>query len=329
MRFYPLLVIIALLAFSLLEHPVDAAYKLVDGHLINVKDLATSSLEEHHAFAKQAFEEENWQRLLQESRILLKSFPQSEQAYEARYFTGVSYYHLGDYHNANKFLSRYLSVPGAPQYFSEALRLKFAIAEQFRQGVKKHLFNTASLPRWVSAKNDALEIYDELARALPGSEIAAKAMLGKADLYLQQREYSAAAGEYQAFLQRYPHHFLAPQSYVSLLRSYRLEGHSEYQNPDLLAHAYVQFRHFEESFPQDPKLEEGKKELQRLEEIYAQGYYDMGRLYERKKQPHASVLYYLSALRQFPQAEIAKVCRQRLQKLQHLVSEMNLTVETL
>jgi hypothetical protein len=47
----------------------------------------------------------------------------------------------------------------------------------FKDGAKKHLLGIDSLPEWLPAKEEALEIYEEVLAALPHSELAAQSFI--------------------------------------------------------------------------------------------------------------------------------------------------------
>ena len=70
-----------------------------------------------------------------------------------------------------RLLSDYLKKSASPKHFEEAIEMKFAIAEFFREGGKKRLFGSHKLPAIMPAREDALKIYDEVITTLPHHDI--------------------------------------------------------------------------------------------------------------------------------------------------------------
>ncbi len=103
---------------------------------------------------------------------------------------GEAYFKLGQLEIANERFTTYLNHSASPKHFEEAIHYKFHVAESYRKGVKKPLFGSHKLPKIVSGEEDALQIYDEVITGLPHDDIAAKALLGKAELQLRFEDYS-------------------------------------------------------------------------------------------------------------------------------------------
>ncbi len=306
---------------------LEAAYKLIDGKLLDDEEVATLPLEDHYALGVEALESENWSEAVRHFRVMVSSFGNSSRLGETRYYLGASYYHLDEFDLANDAFSDYLQQSGAAKYFQEVLKYKFAIAEQFRGGANKHLFGSQKLPKWVSAEEDALKIYEEIIVAVPGDSLATEAMFGKAQLFELMQEYHDAADTYQSLTQRYPKHSLANDAYRALGNIYLQESSVEQNNIDLLLLAKLNLNKFKTTYPNDPKVSELETNLKDMEEIFAGGLYKTAQFYERKNEEKASVIYYFSAIRQYPKTEVAERCKQRLNALKEYVQEMNISEE--
>ncbi len=223
--------------------------------------------------------------------------------------------------------SDYLNQKKRLRYFEDAIAYKLAIADKFKEGARKHLFESERMPKWVTAREDALSIYDELIAIVPNHEIATKALHGKAILQQKLNDNKAAIETYQLLIKRFPKHPLASDAYLAINEIYYGQSHTEFQNPDLLELARLNLKRFIQSFPRDPKIEEAKKYLAEMEEIHARGLYDTGLFYERTKKPKASVIYYVTALEKFPNAPSSQLCKKRLLKLNDAAVELNVTAE--
>src|SRR5690606_24320584 len=143
----------------------------------------------------------------------------------------------------------------------------------FKSGAKKHVLDAKQLPKWASADPLAIEIYDEVASALPSSDLAAKALFSKGSVLARQRDYRGSIDSFQLLIQRFPKHELAPESFLAINRVYLHQLRREFQNPDILAFAEINLQRFEESFPQEERIEQAYSELMAIKETYAKGLY--------------------------------------------------------
>ncbi|MDB6081860.1 MAG: hypothetical protein JWO53_1132 [Chlamydiia bacterium] len=304
----------------------ESAYLYKNGKLTDTKEVAEFPLEQHFELGMQALQKKDWPEAMQQFRIVTINFPDADLGQEGFYFLGVAYYHMGDPDLANKNLTIYLQKPKSQKYFIETFRYKLAIADDFKNGARKHLFGQAKLPKCFSDKNAAIDIYNEVSNSLPTHELAAKALFSKAALLLSLSDFKGSIEAYQAIIKKFPKTTLASQSYVKIAETLLEESKVEFQNPDLLASAQINLKKFSQDFPKaEAQLQTVKDALMTMHEVYAQGLYETGRFYERKKMPTAAVLYYTQAVKQFPDTQVAKVCTKRLQTLDKHVKEMKLS----
>lgn len=282
---------------------------------MNKEDVATMSVQEHYSLLLEAFQTENWQEVIQQSNILIKNFPNSPFYQEAFYFMAAGYFHKGDYDISNQHLTTYLRKQTALQHFREALELKFQVAEKFRGGFKKHIGGYELLPQWMPAKDEAIDIYDEVINALPNDDLAAKALYGKAILLLEDDEYNASVETYQTLIRRFPQHPLTPEAYVEIAKVYYTESKEKYPDADYLDLASINLRKFKQDFPTDDRVTIAEGIFADMQEVYAKSFYEIARFYERTKKPHASILYYSKIVKAFPNTKTAELSKSRLNAL--------------
>ena len=303
----------------------EAAYVLKNGRLVDVKEIAEFPMQEHYNLGTKAIKEKQWEEAIRQFRIVIINFPDADLATESLYFLGMAYYHDGDVDLSNKKFSLYLEKQRNPQYFIEAFRYKLAIAHAFSDGARKHLFDQEKLPKIFAAREEAIQLYDEIANALPNHELAAKALFAKAGLLRDEKDFKSSVETYQAIIRKFPQTEFASESYVKIATTLLEECQVEFHNPDLLTTAEISLKKFARDFPKaTEQLEQSAALLQEMKEVYAVGLYETGRLYERKSEPKASVIYYHQALLQFPQTKIAKECKMRIQHLEKYAKEIQL-----
>jgi len=304
-----------MLASMLLLLPLSAAYTIKDGKVRNVNEVATLSVQEHHGLLLEAVQAERWDEVVQQATIMVQNFPDSPFYQESFYFLGLGFFHKEDFEIANQHLTTYLKKQTALQHFREAIELKFHIADRYGAGYKKHLGGVEFLPRWMPAKDEAIEIYDEVINALPNDDLAAKALFGKGKVVLDDEEYSSSIEVFQTLIRRFPKHALAPDAYVEIGKVYLIESKERYPDADFLDLATLNLKKFRQDFPSDERIETAENILAEMQEVYAKSFYDIAKFYERTKKPHASILYYSKIVKAFPNTKTAELSKKRLSVL--------------
>lgn len=293
----------------------EAAFTIRDGKVVDASEVATLSVEEHYRIAVAAMEHEDWPEAVRQFSIVTANFPRTPHAQEGAFYLGVAHFQVEDYDFANDAFSNYLKANNNPRFFEETLQYKFAIACQFKAGAKKHFFGTKQLPKWASGRDHALTIFDEVIAAVPCHDLAAWSLYSKAEMLAEDRIFRESVEVYQQLIRRFPKHELAPESYLAISDLYITQSNYEMQNPDLLAFAQINLRRFKQDFPREERLALAEQNLMILKETYANSLYQTGLLYERKQHPRASIIYYKSAIAQFPETSTAQLCQKRLEQL--------------
>lgn len=279
------------------------------------EEVATSSAQEHYAAAVKAYEEKNWQELLRQSMIVVLNFEGTPFHMDALFYLGVAHFNLQDYELANKHFSEYLKAQTALKYFREAIDYKFQIAENFREGAKRHIAGIKAFPKWMAADEDAVKIYDEVISALPSDDLAAKSLLGKSKIQLANEDYTASIETLQTLIRRFRKHALAPDAYVQIAKVYLTECQSEYPDADFIDLAEINLRKFRQDFPSDERVITVERMFYDMQEVYAKSFYDIGQFFERTKKPHAAVIYYHKIIKTYPNSKSAELSKARLKKL--------------
>jgi outer membrane protein assembly factor BamD (BamD/ComL family) len=295
---------------------VHAEYFYKNGTLIDVKDVAEFSLQEHFDRGMKALQAQNFPEAVHQFHVCVFNFPDADLAKEAYYFLGVSYYHIGDMDLANKNLSLYIEQQGNPKHFIEAFRHKLEIAKAFRQGARKHLFGYEKMPKVFADKEAALKIYDEIIMSVASSDIAQEALFEKAQCFRDGGEYKSSIETLKTLIKKFPKSAMSSKSYVEVSAILLEEAKVESQNPDLLEAATLNAKKLTNEFPQAEELTKRiEANLNEMKEVFAAGLYETGQLYERKSLPKAAFLYYSEAIRKFPDTQVSKLCQTRIKAL--------------
>jgi outer membrane protein assembly factor BamD (BamD/ComL family) len=283
-------------------------------------------LNEHYNLGCKYYNKQDWRNAYTHFEKVIYFFPGSEEAAEASYYLGVCYFEMKEYDFANKEFSSYITASAHPAYFEDAARFKFCIAEHFKNGKKRRAFNSRYCPKWISAEEEALTIFDEVIIALPNHELTICALRSKAELLRRMGQYRECVDTYQVLIRRFPKDEYTPECYVKIGEVFCEQSQFEFQNPDILAFAELNARKFSEDFPRDERVECVNGFVQRIKENYAKGLCNLGLFYERKHHPQAAAIYYKTSIAEFPNTACADFCRARLECLVYEKEEKDVVV---
>ncbi len=274
------------------------------------------SVQEYHSALQQAVALGDWWTVIDYANIISYNFAATPFAQEISYIMGEAYYKLDQLEYANECFTAYLNHATAPKHFEEAIEYKFNIAERFAGGEKKRLFGSAKMPAWVPAQEDSIEIFDQVAAALPHSDFAARALLSKAKVQSWLEDYKPSLETLDLLIRRFPKHELAAEGYLEKEKVFLLQCQAKNLDPDVLDMAEVNLRKFRLAFPREPKLAESEKIYAEMQEIFARDIYDTGYFFEKTKKVPASILYYNKVVAKYPKTEAAAEALEKLAILQ-------------
>jgi len=304
-----------LILFLILTTSGFTEYTLREGKLVEKEQVATGSAQEHYGAILQFYDSQQWKNCEKEALILMKNFSTTPYARDVAYFLGVSYFYQEDYELANQQFTDYLTRQATPKFFEEAIEYKFRIAEEFKDGARKHLMGFKTLPKWMPAGSEAIEIYEEVISALPHHPLAAQALYGKAQLLAKREDYRAAIESYQTLIRRFSKNPLAVESYIGIAQVYLEQSRSEYPDPDFLDLAELNLRKFKENFPTEEKIAQAQQAFKEMQDHYAESLYQTARFFERTNKLGAARIYYAKIIKNYPDAEVAKPSKERFDVL--------------
>jgi len=273
------------------------------------------SAQEYYSKVQEAHTKKNWKDLLSYSNRLQRYYLKTSFGREALYFQGVAFFHTGDLEQANEKFSLYLQQELQPKYFDEIMQYKFAIADKFYQGEKKHLFGWKKMPKWGSGKDLSLKVFEEIINTLPSDEMAMRSLYAKGKILEGYMDYRESIETYQTLIRRFPKSELAIESYIAIGGVYLKQCNPKRQDLNLIGLAEVNAKRFQEAFPNEKRIEKVNTTISQMKEIYAKGLYEIGQFYERTGKPKASIIYYSKIVDNFPETPSAKLSQKRLLKL--------------
>ena len=276
-----------------------------------------SQINVHTCYSKiiDAYQKEKWDKLVWACQDLLKEFPKSPFARETLYYLGVAHFQLAQYASANDAFSNYLKEDLVPKFFEETFRYKFEIAKKFDEGARLPLFGWDKMPKWLSAYEEALNIYDEVITTLPRNDLTAQSLYRKGTLLLRMEEYKKSVETFQTLCRRFPKHPLTPKGYVAIGEVYLIESKKTFPDPDKLELAEMNLQRFKKHFPNEPQIQTVQAHLLEMKEILAKDLVKIAEFYERAKKKDAAEIYYTAVIKKYPETPSAKQAKQKLQAL--------------
>lgn len=274
------------------------------------------SVQEYQSAMQQALSAKDWWGAIDYAEILSYNFPTTPFAQEAPFVMGEAYYKLDHLEQANECLSGYLKQTISPKHFEEAIAYKFHIAERFAEGEKKRLFSSVKMPAWVPAKEDSIEIFDEVIAAMPHSDMAVHSMLSKAKVQAYFEDFKPSIETLDTLIRRFPKHDLTAEAYLEKEKVFFQQCQIESLNLDILDLAELNVRKFRLAFPRESRLAEAEKIFTDMEELFAQNLFETGNFFERTNKIPASLIYYNKVVAKYPRTDAATAARQKLELLQ-------------
>ncbi len=311
---------------TILPTEMKAAYIYKNGKLFDEKYVAQDPCEEHFKKALHLLQEKNYSESEVQFKTIIQSFPESSYASDAYYYLGVVKFEESELDISNKFFTEYLNKKSVPEHYEDVYRYKLAIATRLAHGERRHMFGAESMPKWMTGKKIAIDIFNEIVKTMPYQEIAAQALLEKGSLLINREEFPQAIDCYQEVIRKFPKSTFAIQAFKAISRTYLQLLTAEPQNTDALALAEINVKEAQKMFSHAEEIEDLQKQVSHMKEGCAQSLYDIGKLYERMEQPKAALLYYVIVLQKYPQTQASIESYKRSQALQQYAREMSLKI---
>lgn len=291
-----------------------SSFEPFSGRLSPKKFTPNHQPEEYFEQGQQFLAQKRYRQALLCFGMILHHFPSHALYAESQYLSGLCYFKNNQPDLADKAFNAYLQLPEA-EFSEELFTMKYAIARSFAEGKRKHIFLLEGFPKLVSAKEDALKLYDEVLTAFPNKELGARALYHKGELLMMDKEYSEAIKTLKKLTVQFPQHSLSPHAFLRLSEIYSLLAKREPHNDHYLQLARVNAAHMRKQHPNHPLNQTVAQNVHKMCERYAAGLYDTGRFYEKKKKNGAAKLYYTTAVENYPDTSLVAKCHKRLERI--------------
>ena len=245
-------------------------------------------------------------------RGVVSRYPTSLLAPEAEYQIGKIRL---EQHKIDKAFSAFGLIVGQyPSYpkFDSLLKEMFELAERLSDEK-----TSSVLGLWNFKDRDAaIQAFEKIVTAAPYSDYAPRALFVIARLYKEKKEPLSAIDAYERLIGSYPSNPLASDAYLALAHTYQgmIAGSAYDQGATQKAIQYYQ--DFIAQYPNDPRGSEAKADVMRLQELWAQGKFDLAMFYYEKRGNVTAATNLLKEVIQIaPTSPIAQKAQQMIEKI--------------
>jgi outer membrane protein assembly factor BamD len=234
-------------------------------------------------------------------RRLIRRWPTSSAAQEARLGLAESLSALGYYYKAYKTYQELIEKNPNSPYFDTALQREFEIANLFLAGEKHKVWVFKIFP----ALDKSIEIYEKIVKNGPYSKVGPEAQYRIGLAYEKQKEYISAVHAYEKLLERYPQHPFAENAQFQIGWAYKQEAKRSEYDQNAANQSIAAFNDFLIRYPNSDKAATAEKLLAGLKQEQSKGLFSIGQFYEKKKDYRAALIYYNAVIEQDPKSDWA------------------------
>jgi outer membrane protein assembly factor BamD len=272
--------------------------------------------QEQLALGKQLQAKKDYGNALSAYRRLIRRWPTSSAAQEARLGLAESLGALGYYFKAYKTYQELIEKNPNSPYFDTVLQHEFEIANLFLGGEKHKVWVFKVFP----ALDKSIEIYEKIVKNGPYSKVGPEAQFRIGLAYEKQKEYVSAVHAYEKLLERYPQHPLAENAQFQIGWAYKQEAKRSEYDQNAANQSIAAFNDFLVRYPNSDKAATAEKLLVGLKQEQSKGLFNIGQFYEKKKDYRAALIYYNAVIEQAPKSDWANQAEKKVAMLTPRVS---------
>ncbi len=239
---------------------------------------------------------------------LIKAFPLSQQAAEARFKLGALLEKQGRYEDAFETYDELVVKSPESKEFTAALDAMFGIAKRYMNGERRRLFGV----KMFASNERAEQMFDTIMKRAPYSRSAAQVMLFRGMMMERQGKDAEALAAYQQIVDRFPTDPIADEAQYQMgyIRVHSVKGGS-YDNTDRVR-AQESFEDFLNRAPQSGRTSQARENIQLVEAKNRQASLDVAKFYDKTGKTKAAVLSFKDVIRDYPNTQEADYAKRRI-----------------
>lgn len=263
--------------------------------------------------AQQAFDAKDYDLAVKAARRLIRVWPFSDYAPEAKYLVGRGYEARGQDEKAFRAYQELIEEYPKAKVYNDVLERQFLIANRFLGGQWFKLWG------WIPffpSMDKTVEMYKTIIEAGPYSPVAPKAQMNIGVAREKQSDYPAAVEAYETAADRYHDKpSVAADAIFKAGEAYLQQAQTAEYDQSIAEKAIASFTDFITLYPSDPRVPEARSHIAALETEQARGSFLIARFYEKKKEWDGALVYYNDVILQDPQSSYAEEARQRIEEI--------------
>jgi outer membrane protein assembly factor BamD len=263
--------------------------------------------------AQQAFEKKDYGLALKAARRIVRAWPLSDYAPQARYLVGRCYEAQGKDVKAFKEYESLLENQPRFEHFEEILNRQSTITDAYLAGKWFRVWDL--VPVYPSMDRTA-GMYEQIVRNGPFSEVAPQAQLKIGTAREKEKNYPLAAKAFEEASYRY--HDNEPVAAEATFRqglAYQKQAQTAEYDQSTAGRAIATFTDFIALYPNDARVPEARKIIASLRTEQARGSYQTALFYEKYKRWKGALVYYNETLLKDPNSIYAAQAREKIDAL--------------
>lgn len=283
------------------------------GKWVNPKTSAKDTPEEQFAWAMELFNQQDWDRAIEEFEKLPEVFPTSKLAAEGVYHAGLSWEKKGDPAKAADAFQRLIDRYPYSDRIRDAIQREFEIADRFASGEKVKVIGMAVLP----GKDKALELYKHIVKNAPYGTFGDQAQFKIGDVYKSMGEYLEAQKAYQGVVDEHPNSELVSKARFEIANCSMLASRKLAYNEQAADRALEEFKGFQQSFPEaEQQSAMAQEAIRAIRSEKARVNFEIAAFYEKQKRYPSAKVYFQEIVDQYPETPSAQQAKQRLEGIE-------------
>ena len=255
-------------------------------------------------WAKQYFDDGDYKKAISEFKKLLKKFPKSELAPDAKYYTGLSQERRRQYHKAFKTYQKVIEIYPLNERLEEIVERQYLIGEVF--------FKQKKYER-------AKEIFEQSLSNAPYSKVADVAQYKVGLCLLRMRGFLNARDEFDKVVENHAFSpYLDDASFNGALCSFKLSSLIKDYDTEHIDRAYDDLEMFIRRFATSEYVPKAESLMNKLRHKKAEGLFTVAKFYEKQRKTYAAVKYYEQVIYNFEKTPWAKQAKPKLERLRAL-----------
>jgi outer membrane assembly lipoprotein YfiO len=287
------------------------------GKWINPKKSAKDTPEEQYSWAMEFFNQNQWDRAIEEFEKLPAVFPTSRLAAEGVYHAGIAWEKKGDLAKAADQFQKLIDKYPYSDRIKDAVKREFDIANEFASGARMKVLGIPVL----SGQEKALELYKHIVKNAPFGSYGDHAQFKIGEVYKMQGEFDLAQKAFQAVVDEYPSSELISQARYQIAYCSMQASKAGQYNEESADRAIEEFEGFKKAYPSNEQALEADESIKAIRAQKAKVSFENAEFYDKRKKLASAKVYYQEVATQFPETRYAERARRRLDEIAASESE--------